>query len=427
MPFNPTTPGVFREDRFDRAPVALPTGVPAFVGFGEMAGGLEVVQRLDQFAQRWAAPLTGSSFLGAAVAGFFANGGVRCFVVAVGEPERVATGAPPNLDALIRVLMPDGSPSPASTANPARAVALNHLGQDLAALTEVDLLAVPDAMTAFDPTTPLVDDDKETNPTISVTVASVRAVQRAVLAHCERNEGRFAILDAPPRVSNPITVLVQWRDAIAQDRKSANGALYFPWILPLGASPGQPVPPCGHVAGIVARSDARVGVFKAPANEEVLQAVDLHFPVGAAGQAQLNPAGINCLRPLTGRGLRVYGARTLSLDAEWRYVNVRRLFLTVARWIDQNMTWAAFEPNSGRLWVRIRRELSVYLEQLWRAGGLQGATTTEAFFVKCDAETNGPELRDRGQVVTEVGLAPTLPAEFIVVRITQRAGTTRLN
>src|SRR4029453_19169664 len=133
-------------------------------------------------------------------------------------------------------------------------------------------------------------------------------------------------------------------------------------------------------------------------------------------------AGCTCVRLLKGGGLRVWGARTLSRELEWRYVNVRRLFLTLRRWIEQNMTWVTFEPNEPLLWTRIQRELTVYLAKLWRDGALAGLQAEQAFYVKCDAEKNPPEQGERGEIVTEIGLAPGSPAEFIVVRITHRAG-----
>src|SRR5262249_37557281 len=126
------------------------------------------------------------------------------------------------------------------------------------------------------------------------------------------------------------------------------------------------------------------------------------------------------------RGIRVWGARTLSVDPAWRYLNVRRLVLTTLRWIDANMIWATFEPNVPALWARIQRELSTYLRALWRAGALRGDSESEAFYVKCDAELNPPDTREVGEVVTEIGLAPTVPAEFIVINVQHRAGTTEL-
>ena len=193
---------------------------------------------------------------------------------------------------------------------------------------------------------------------------------------------RFAILDAPrldPARRKPSGGQRRSRRGAAPHlggANPANAALYYPWVKVPSADVvgGRPVPPCGHIAGIFARSDARVGVFKAPANEELMGAMDLEFPVDAGVQEGLNPEGINCLRAFPGRGIRVWGARTLSADAEWRYINVRRLFLTLARWIDANMAWAAFEPNTPRLWIRIQRELNVYLGQLFQAGAFKGAS-----------------------------------------------------
>ena len=168
-------------------------------------------------------------------------------------------------------------------------------------------------------------------------------------------------------------------------------------------------------------------MFKAPANEEIRDAVNLEVLIDNSVQGELNSKGINCLRAFPGRGIRVWGARTLSSDSNWRYINVRRLSITIKRWIDLNMVWAAFEPNTPQLWVRIQRELSAYLTDLWQAGALKRETPEQAFYVKCDAETNPPENRERGQVVTEIGFAPSSPAEFIFVRITQRANTTELS
>ena len=145
--------------------------------------------------------------------------------------------------------------------------------------------------------------------------------------------------------------------------------------------------------GIYARTDAKVGVFKAPANEEVIGALDLGSEMGNDTQGQLNTLGINCLRSFPSRDIRVWGARTLSDDARWRYVNVQRLFITVRRWIDLNMSWTVFESSTLQLWIRVERQLRSYLNNLWQMGALQGRTPEEAFYVKCDAETNPPDAR----------------------------------
>ena len=250
-------------------------------------------------------------------------------------------------------------------------------------------------------------------------------MQAAALAHCAQHSNRFAILDSVP-VASVNDVIDQCKKLAMGQKEPVNGALYYPWLITsVTSSKPNPVPPCGHVAGIYARSDARTGVFKAPANEEIFGVLDLESQIDNSIQDELNPARVNCLRAFPGRGIRVWGARTVGsvpADPDWLYVNVRRLFLTLRRWIDLNMEWATFEPNDSRLWVRILRELTVFLTKLQRDGALQGGTPAEAFYVKCDAENNPPEMQDLGQVVIEIGLAPLSPAEFIVVRIVRRAG-----
>jgi uncharacterized protein len=213
---------------------------------------------------------------------------------------------------------------------------------------------------------------------------------------------------------------------LAQRREldSHNAALYFPWLdTGLRDQEGtiQYVPPCGHVAGVYARSDMRAGVHKAPANEVLEGVLDLEINLSNAQQGALNPQGVNALRAFPGRGIRVWGARTLSPNSAWIYVNVRRLFLTAGRWIERNLASTVFEPNDPNLWARILRELNAYFNGLFQQGALKGATPAAAFYVKCDAEINPPAVRDAGQVITEIGLAPVVPGEFVVVRIIHSA------
>ena len=177
------------------------------------------------------------------------------------------------------------------------------------------------------------------------------------------------------------------------------------------------VPPCGHLAGVYARSDQRVGVHKAPANEVVKGALDLRADLGVDDVGTLYAQGVNCVRALPGRGIRAWGARTLADDLAWRPVSARRVFLTIGRWLELFMAGLAYEPNDVRLWVRVTRELTAYLDGLFDRGALNGSRPDQAFFVKCDSETNPPEVLDVGQVVTYVGLSLAAPAEFVVVRI----------
>lgn len=392
--FNYQTPGVYTEESvLERSP-QLQTGVPGFIGFvdskfAELHHEPRSLNRKSEFETLFPGHLASGSYLAEAVNGFFVNGGSRCYVVCAGTEDK------------------------ADTASKKRA--LEEALEALSTLTDLDLIAIPDAMTLRD-TNGLLEGE------------AVKAVQAEMLKHCEVNGNRLAILDALP--TEFATDVIMQRNSITNGmREPVNGALYYPWLK---TSDGQVIPPSGHVAGIFSRSDAKVGVFKAPANEEVLGALDLAvreqsgtwkaFSVDHNLQNQLNPEGVNCLRAFPGRGIRVWGARTLSREAGWRYVNVRRLALTLNRWIEMHMTWATFEPNTPQLWVRIKRELSAYLTELWQAGALAGQTAEQAFYVKCDAETNPAEIRDAGQTVTEIGLAPDAPAEFVVVRIVHHIG-----
>lgn len=447
MPTAYRTPGVYREEVFLQPQEALPTGIPAFIGFAWAIAPLEqlpsaikgpqfppehlkgkiyynskkkllvfpgimsadikdellklskdslsfkkAIQSLFENAQQVVSlhrkrdfdnelQTPPESYLAEAINGFFENGGIRCYVVrAVVESDKKKA-----LTDALNVLEP---------------------------LNDLDLVAIPDAMTLHPDTQAIID------------------VQRAALQHCATCGDRIAILDAlPSLVDGQLKLkenIIFQRDRLVNQQEAFNGVLYFPWLKNAQnylkqdnqLEKGRLVPPCGHLAGIIARSDRNRGVFKAPANEEIYDALDLEVPVDNSIQDELNPLGINCLRAFPGRGIRVWGARTLAgNDPNWRYVNVRRLFLTFTRWIDQNMFWATFDPNGPLLWLRIQRELSFHLETFWQAGALQGETRQQAFYVKCDEETNPPESRETGQVVTEIGFAPNAPAEFIIVRI----------
>jgi uncharacterized protein len=390
MSWTEKVPGVYWQEVAFRPEPKLMTGIAGFVGFADGPGDgkttpVIALHRRDEFAVR----IKGAegSYLADAVAGFFLNGGLRCHVACA----RLKADASDRqkADALLKAL------------------------EALAPLTDIDLVAIPDVMMVY-------------WPGAKEKLDEIIRLQMALLQHCEVNSGRLAILDALPAETQ--TVIEQRRRIASGAREPINGALYYPWIRTVD---GRLAPPCGHVAGIYARSDGRAGVFKAPANEEILGALDLGIRVKkldrekevvtdtpvTPDQAALNPESINCLRAFPGRGIRVWGARTLSRDTNWRYINVRRLFLTLQRWLDLNMSWVSFEPNTPVLWIRITREITAYLNQIWSDGGLAGQTAEQTFYVKCDGETNPPEVREAGQVITEIGLAPAVPSEFIVVRI----------
>jgi phage tail sheath protein FI len=250
----------------------------------------------------------------------------------------------------------------------------------------------------------------------------VKMVQDAMIVHCERMRYRFAVLDAPPGMNAQRAK--EWREYINFDTSYA--ALYYPWIevadLSGAGSTTKLVPPSGHVVGLYNRTDANRGVHKAPANDVLMGAINVEFQVSKGEQDVLNPLGVNCIRSFPARGIRVWGARTLSSNGSWRYINVRRLFILVEASMDAGLSWVVFEPNDATLWAKIRRDVTSFLRVVWRSGALFGNTPEEAFYVKCDAELNPPEIRDLGQCIIEVGIAPVKPAEFVIFRISQWAG-----
>ena len=366
MQMNPyKTPGVYIEEEFLGPTAKLLTGVPAFLGFTEKvpekSQGPESfsLTRWDEFGQKFGQPVP-DGYLAYAVRGFFENGGRLCYVIPLKDSTKET--------------LEDG------------------LGA-LASLDTIDLVCAPDIMTS---------------------PAQAPILQQTVLHHCDKSGDCFAILNS--LYGADLSRVHTQRQGL----RGINGALYYPWVrVPDGPATGGLIPPCGHIAGIYARSDQRIGVHKAPANEVLEGVLDLEVKLTNTDQGELNPQGINCLRAFPGRGIRVWGARTLAGEenSESKYVNVRRLFLTVGRWIEHNMLGTVFEPNDPLLWSRITRELNAYLTDLFQQGALKGGNAQQGFRVKCDAETNPPEVRDAGMVVTEIYLAPTVPGEFIVVRI----------
>jgi uncharacterized protein len=364
-------PGVYLEEIFLTPKPELMTGVPAFLGLA--ADGLfETPQLLTlwpQFEQNFGSLLsTSEGYLAYAVRGFFENGGQLCYVIRIQEATSTALEA--GLDAI-------------------------------AASDSIDLICAPDIMLASQ--------------------YEALEMQKVVLNHCQQMGDRFAILDPFRSVD-----LIQQQQ---QNLSNINGALYAPWLKvqpfeQLSAGTLVEVPPGGHIAGIYAKSDRAAGVYQSPANYVLEGVLDLSLTITDDAFKRLNSdakngetTAVNCCRASIGRGIRVWGSRTLSPDPLWRYISVRRLFLTVGRWCDLYLADVTFEPNNFRLWLRIERELTAYFESLFRQGALKGNNPQEAFYVKCDAETNPQEIRDRGLVITEIGLAPMIPCEFIIVRL----------
>ena len=277
--------------------------------------------------------------------------------------------------------------------------------QGLEIAEDVTMVCCPDLMSAYQ--AGIIDRD------------GVKNVQQAMIDHCTKLGDRMAILDSLPDLSPQ--EMLKWRQETNYDSKFA--ALYYPWIK-VGGPEGKAiaVPPSGHIAGIYARNDKERGVHKAPANEVIAGAVEAEVKITKGEQDDMNPRGINCIRVFNGRGIRVWGARTLSSDAAWRYINVRRLFSFVEKSIERGTQWVVFEPNDPDLWARVKRDVGAFLTTVWRDGALFGLTASEAFFVKCDEELNPPEVRDQGKLIIEIGMAPVKPAEFVIFRLSQFSG-----
>ncbi len=340
------------------------------------------------------------------------------FDVAAGEPERVGAS---NLVRLV-----DLASGAANEADRRLSVPFDGPGRGLAGGTD-DATGIDDARYVG---TPAVDPDQRTGlqsleniddiSIVAVPGQTGQDVQNAVVAHCEKMRYRFAVLDAP------LGADVAGAQRHRQLYDTTYAALYHPW-LEIRDAFGRAedvvaIPPSGHVAGIYARTDVRRGVQKAPANEVILGVRDLRVSLTKGEQDILNPRHVNCLRNFRdlGRGLRVWGARTLSSDPEWRYVPVRRLFLFVEKSIERGTQFAVFEPNGEGLWATVRRSLSGFLTSVWRDGGLAGVTPEEAFFVKVDRSTMTEQDIATGRMICLVGIAPVFPAEFVIFRISQK-------
>jgi phage tail sheath protein FI len=259
---------------------------------------------------------------------------------------------------------------------------------------------------------------------VAIPGITTQHLQNKLIIHCETMKDRFAVMDSIEKAD---------LDGIQTQRNlydSKYAALYYPWVRvfdPLSKKRTN-VPSSGYMCGIYARSDTERGVHKAPANEVVRGALGLEEFNGTKriitkGQQDiLNPKGVNCIRAFPGRGIRVWGARTISSDTLWKYINVRRLFLFLEESIEESTQWVVFEPNNEKLWARVRQTINQFLTRVWKDGALMGTTPEEAFFVKCDRTTMTQDDIDNGRLIVVIGVAPVKPAEFVIFRIAQWAG-----
>jgi phage tail sheath protein FI len=370
------SPGIdWQDEAAPKARAGDRTGVPAFLGLVSRKPAFREWYRLRnaaQFDERFSVPPGGR--MASAVQSFFANGGAECLIVPVDAAGR---------DDLISAL------------------------RTLERAQGIDLLCAPDLM-----------------PNGGGSSDEVIERQALLVAHATAMGDRFVILDSPPECTPEQALQHAARLQMVLGPDAANAALYYPWVGVVRKSGPQLewTPPCGSVAGVYARTDAAAGIEKAPANEPLEGVMDVSPRLSDEQQASFfadaSVAGaVNCIRAFPGRGIRVWGVRTLSRDPAWRYINVRRLFLSAVNWMENNLTDIAFEPLGPSLWSRVRRELNAYCYSLFSRGALQGRTTSEAFFVHCDEDNNPSEMIESGRLVAEVGLAAARPYEFITIRL----------
>lgn len=375
------SPGVYVEEfEMGAKPIeGVSTSTVGFVGTASDASVLDVptfISSWGDFVSKFGR-YKKDSYLAPALYSFFANGGKRCYVVNTKDTKK---------ESLI------GSE-------------INGVRTGLTALELIDEVSIV--------CIPGISDD---------------AVQKAMLTHCEKMGDRFAIFDTASEAT--MAAVQTQRSKLVSDK--GMGALYYPWVEiaveQMKTIEGKEkvvlenmfVPPSGAMAGIYARTDTERGVHKAPANEILRGVLALQKTITKGEQDVLNPLGINCIRAFPGRGIRAWGARTIAPSgSEWKYINVRRLFLFLEESIDESTQWVVFEPNNQQLWARVSQSISNFLLGVWKSGALMGKSPEEAFFVRCDRSTMTQSDIDSGRLIVVIGLAPTKPAEFVIFRVAQ--------
>jgi Bacteriophage tail sheath protein len=381
------TPGVVAESPVRLRPIeGVSTSVAAFVGptsTGPSDRVSKLITSLAEFERAYGAgaPLTftGSApmphFMWQAARAFFANGGQRLYVA----PVHRADGRRPEPADLVPAL------------------------ERLTPISEISIVAAPGS------TYGLADPRDPGGVTRALEVA------HALVVHVQTTRSRIAIVDSGD--DQLPTEVMDVRNGV----DSSFGALYYPWVRVTDPASGADllVPPSGFVAGVYARVDLRQGVHKAPANEQLSLAIGLERELGQSEADALSSSGVNLLRTFSSRGVVVWGARTLTSDSDWKYVNVRRFIIFLEQSIDRGLQWVAFEPNGETLWSNVRRTIEDFLFIQWRTGALTGTKPEEAYFVRCDRTTMTQNDLDNGRLTCLIGVAPIRPAEFVIFRIGQ--------
>ncbi len=367
-----STPGVYIEEiEMGARPIeGVSTSTVGFVGVAEKTVEKPkpiFISSWSNFESSFGGYTATAQYLAPAVYAFFANGGKRCYVVGV-EKETDIIGSD-----------------------------INGTRTGLQSLKEIDDVSI-----------------------VVVPGMSDKTTQDAMIAHCEDMGDRFCILDS--KEGDGLDEIIAQKNGLMSSDKGV-GALYYPWIR-MSASKTlwekRFIPPSGAVAGVYARSDSQRGVHKAPANEVLRGVVELERAITNNDQGPLNDENINCIRAFKGRGIRIWGARTIApKGSSWKYINVRRLFLYIEESIDESTQWVVFEPNNEQLWARVTQTINNFLLGVWKSGALMGTNPKEAFFVKCDRTTMTEGDINNGRLIAIIGIAPTKPAEFVIFQITQ--------
>lgn len=464
---NYQAPGVYVQEvpSGARAIGQVNTSIAAFVGLAPdpdaLVDELRVLDNWTQFVDQYVGNATAGTPLSNAVYGFFSNGGSRCYVVNIGaNGSLTGTATKPTgltlfeaVDDISMVAAPgfaDAESYAALAAHVEHPLRQDRMAimdtvekvDDVGALTRAATSGVPegardsgpeeerttaDAGSGGDGGPGDADEAEDASDEPVGAEASDSTPSSASSVSSDHPDWPDSTRPPAARSADPDTEAGDQVDLGAPQSPGGYTALYFPWIVMIDPVSGKKVtqPPSGHIAGVWARVDATRGVHKAPANEPIQGAIDLVRRVSRGEQEVLNPAGVNCIRYFPGEGIRIWGARTKAPEAsEYRYVNVRRLTNMIKESVADGTRWVVFEPNDHTLWKSIRRDIGAFLTNVWRDGALLGTTPQQAFFVKCDEETNPPEVRDAGQVVTLIGIAPVKPAEFVIFKLMQSADNT---
>jgi phage tail sheath protein FI len=382
------SPGVYVEEIASgaRAIEGVPTSTAAFAGGSRIGpvGRAQVVRSFAAYQRAYGAP-DNDGLLGWSVRQFFANGGTRAVIVRIARKlsGRRASALEPGTPAFAKALLPASGRGGLYLLDEA---------------SDFSLLCVPG----------------ETNPAVIARLQAFCLERRAfLLVDCARDATVGAFADGP--------------DVAITGGPARNSALYFPWLVVRARKARLAIPPCGFVAGVYARIDAQRGIWKAPAGAEaqLTGALDVTAKVTDRQQGELNPRAVNCIRHFKDRGIVVWGARTLDgTDPEWKYVAIRRLIIFIEKSIYRGTQWVVFEPNAEPTWKKLRSSVENFLIHLWRDGAFPGRTPAESFFVNVGLGTTMTQSDiDQGILIGEVGVAPSKPAEFVILRFMLKTAT----